>query len=86
MYDVPSACALSISKYSSVSGSQSQTGSNCARRGTVGSMLSLKHVRGHLFRVIDSIGCPVDIRIVFTKPVGSQEYVMISSIGDEEVG
>ena len=38
--------------YSSVSGSQSQTGSSCVRRGTVGLVFSLKHIRGHLFKVI----------------------------------
>jgi len=52
MHKARSAYASSISKYSSVSGSQSQTGSSCARRGVVGLVSSLKHVVGHLFKVI----------------------------------
>jgi len=52
MHRVRLAYASLNSKYSSVSGSQSQTGSSCARRGTVGSMFSLKHMEGHLFKVM----------------------------------
>src|SRR6266704_5614105 len=34
----------------------------------------------------NSVSCPIDIRVVFAEPICPQEYVMISSIGDEKIG